>query len=273
LATLNIDIESEFTITFGNEVVCQNDVENYSAFPATNYNWTTTGGTIAPTPSNGGPSITIDWNVAPGIYYVTATSTDPTLYCNTTSTKKVEVKELPETPVIDGPLVICAGGSYTYTASALSVTGKFVWDANGSGVVTPVDANTVIVDWNPTGPYTLSVVQESFSFPGCASTPFSINVDPVTSLNITGANVCSNSTSSHTISTVPALPVGSLPNEEFEWTILPGVTTAGSIINGQGTNTIDIEWHNYTGSVTVEVLFCDHTRSTNNMHNAYFKTN
>lgn len=71
--------------------------------------------------------------------------------------------------------------------------------------------------------------------------PVSVNVNTYTAPQFTGSlNTCMDNTVTYT-STTPAPPGG------YNWTLSNGL---GTILNGQGTNSVDILWHGSTGGNT-----------------------
>ena len=57
---------------------------------------------------------------------------------------------------------------------------------------------------------------------------------------------CANQIEAYTLSTS-----GAQDGETFTWTIVPA--TAGSVVDGQGTDQVEIQWNDFTGNATIEV--------------------
>ncbi len=256
--TLDVTIKPKFTVN-GPSQTCENETSTFTASHADTFNWTVTGGTIQG--ASTGSSVMVLWNTGAGNYTVSATAVNPANYCNLTATTTIKILPTPATPnMIDGPALICAGGTYTYKASAAPATGNFIWTATG-GTVMPGTGNPVLVSWDaipPTGGYSLSVFQQQINDPFCESAVYTIPIDYVQSISISGPSpACINTTSTYMVTTVPTL-TSPISSEDFTWTINPPTVpvTIGSITSGQGTNTIDIQWHNDIGFATIQVEYC-----------------
>ena len=251
--TLDVDLRPKYSLS-GPQVVCVNTVHTYFGSIFGNYNWTAIGGTIVS--ANGSNSIDILWDMGPGSHQVIATPLIPSDFCNTYFALSVNVAPPPATPTIIGPDVVCLDGTYTYEATASPISGTFEWSAIG-GTITPINATTVVVDWDPSGSYSLSVAQTFFNAPYCKSDLYTLNVNPITSLVISGANaVCPDTQENYTVTTVPAST--GIPTEEFIWSIDPPTSpgTNGSVIAGQTTDNATIEWHNTSGIAVIQVEYC-----------------
>ena len=94
--------------------------------------------------------------------------------------------------------------------------------------------DSVMVTWNNTGPYKVEVTQ---NVNGCVSAPVSVNVNTYTAPQFSGSlTSCMDEVVTYT-STTPAPPGG------YNWTLSNGL---GTILNGQGTNSVQILWHGST---------------------------
>lgn len=145
---------------------------------------------------------------------------------------------------------ICPGQSYMYTATATSSDYNLVWDASPAGTVTPTSGNKVNIIW--TGAGQIKIYQVSKTNPACTSAVRVINVTmvPPPNCNITGNyNACPNSTFTYT---------AAAGYSNYTWLISP--SGAGSIISGQGTSSINVQWHNTASPVTailnVAIQYC-----------------
>jgi PKD repeat protein len=147
---------------------------------------------------------------------------------------------------------ICPGQSYMYTTTATSSDYTLVWAVSppGSGTVTPTSGNKVNIVWTAAGQ--IQIYQVSKTNPACTSAVRTINVTmvPPPSCNIGGVfNACPNSTFTYTAA-------GGYSN--YAWSINP--SSAGSIITGQGTSSIGVQWHNtntaITATLSVAIRYC-----------------
>jgi PKD repeat protein len=222
---------------------------NWIISPATGY-------TISGSSTNTN-TLTVNWTTA-GTYTITAVPTTATAgnYCNLNSTITVVVKPKPVLNNIVGPTSVCPGSYYTYSVSS-SMTGPFVWSTSANGtIISSMGANndSVIVQWNLTGPHTLSVSQ---TINGCTGTKQLTPINNIPPVTITGTSaVCRDQNPYPTYIASGGLPAGS-----YTWSITPAA--AGTIMSGTGTNTISVLWHGATSpgtsSATVSVVICNYT--------------
>lgn len=249
-----IKVRNRFIAT-GPSPICTGNTGNYSVSGGGLANWTITPGTgytVGPLLNVSG--INVNWTTA-GNYTITATAANLALYCNPTAVINVVVNPTPVVNPIIGATLICPGSYYTYSASS-NLIGSFVWTASVNGtVISQMGANndSVIVQWNLTGPHTLSVSQ---TVNGCTGTKTLSPINNVPPVTITGtANVCRDQTPHPLYTATGGLPVGS-----YTWAISPAA--AGTITGGQGTNQISILWHGTvlpgTSSATVSVVVCNY---------------
>ena len=176
------------------------------------------------------PSFTF---INPGTYEVQLTAFNE-CFCSDTTSLIVVVTDA-ESPLVDCVGTICEGEIITYTAEASC--GTYNWMVSGNGTITeggsPSD-NFITVDW-ATGPEGTIELQVG-DCPGLTTClePAVIQV-PILSDDalIEGpSKICRGAIVNYSI----------IPYEgtDFVWTI----SNFGSIIEGQGTNTITVEWYN-----------------------------
>jgi PKD repeat protein len=136
---------------------------------------------------------------------------------------------------------------------------EFYWIVTG-GVLSSTFGDEVSVTWNSTGPYSLSVKQKRLTLPNCESDTISLSIAPYVIQGITGSqSVCANGQNNYSIQGITK------PEIYYEWSVTP---TLGSVISGQGTPNIGIEWLNATGTaaITVTAINCNNqTASLNNI--------
>lgn len=265
-AALTVEIRPKFQLLPNIGRVCVGDMSSLFAtsFPSGNYDWTISGSPAPSFTGDGSNMITITWDAGPGTFVVTATPIDPTVYCNEIATMYVQVIEVPE-PKIEGPLEVCPGSSHLYFADTDQSSVGFIWSAtNGtiSGTGNPV---TVTWDLTPAGPYTLSLQQYTIPIPGMPSCTSGVKTITVTEkmlqpFVIDGEQeVCINSVISY-----DALLPQPFADATYLWQISNPLL--GSIVSGQGTPSIDIQWNNLATSgeslsVTVELCGQTHTET------------
>ena len=228
------------TIT-GPLTICQNASGTYTTEPGmTGYTWTVTGGTI--NSGAGTNSVNVTWT-GTGAQTITVTYTNASGCGPTTPTSEtITINTLP-VPTIAGPLTICQNASGTYTTEP-GMTG-YVWTITGGTITSGAGTNTINVNWTGTGAQTLTVTYVNAN--GCSpTTPTSqtININPVPTPTITGpitaCQTVNNSTETYTVTNVPG--------NTYTWVVSAG----GTIISGQGTNSIVVQW-NTPGAQTVQV--------------------
>ena len=245
-ASLNVDIKPRFEV-FGPTpaLVCTNSVSNFFATtsPSSTYTWS-----ISPAVTFSGQgtnNINVTWDDGPGSFTVTAVPTDPSAYCNNIETIIIEVVEFGPPVGIDGPDEICPGETVTYFGLTSETGVGFSWNVIG-GTPTFYNGNPLNVTWNNSGPYMISLQQFQLAAPFCTSEAVSLNIQPK-SLNgpiiISGSPACIN-----TIANYSAVPTQH-PEAIFSWSIVPA--TAGSVITGQGTPNIQVQWNNDPGTATL----------------------
>ncbi|MCX6268622.1 MAG: GEVED domain-containing protein [Bacteroidetes bacterium] len=247
-SVFNINVLPVFSIS-GDDKACQYSVGTY--YGSGSATWTVTGpAAVIPSPVTGNPS-TFAWSV-PGTYTITATP-PPGIYCNLNAVKVVQVVAVPILNPISGPTLVCPNTNITYTVSSNLAGNPFTWSVlpAGTGTVQTQfgpDRSSAIVKLNGLGPWTISVIQQIEISPGifCTSLPQTLLVfkygPPV--INPVGPlNVCVDATTSFTAT-------GPLP---IQWTVTP--PNRGSILSGQGTNSVLIRWH---GPPTVAIVNASH---------------
>ncbi len=199
---------------------------------------------FSPSSFAAGSSISGVWN-APGLYTITATPTTPSNYCSSPGVQDVIVFDKPLLNPVIGPLQICPGSSHVYSAGSNINGGLFNWSVNGGTVISIMGdhKDSIMVTW--TGPtYSLSVYQ---TVEGCSSNIQTINISLFPPPIVTGIQTaCMDGTLTYTAT-------GSAPPGGFTWSI---GNALGTIMTGQGTNVITVQWHgstvnNLTSSVIV----------------------
>lgn len=247
-ASLNVTARPKLFIS-GPSEICDNDPINFYQYPNVPgfIQWTITGSSNPPPMLILGnvPFIVPTWSFGPGLFNITAQSTSGQ-YCNDPQTITLKVNAAPPPPdSIKGPSPVCPNKPYTYIAFPSSSNFAIEWNVI-NGTPTTMGGTTISVMWGSTGPYILNAYQID-PLTGCKSLALSDTINsilPLTPAPIIGLDtVCSNSTVSYNTN---------VPGDNFAWSISP--TIAGSVVSGQGTSNIGVEWNNFTGAATLTVI-------------------
>ncbi|WP_306643370.1 PKD domain-containing protein [Sanyastnella coralliicola] len=243
-ANLDVNILPEFSLENFQPQVCVNSTTsiNATAVPSTAYSWTID--PAVPFIALGG-SIQVDWNVPPGTYIITAESTDGA-YCNTIETTAVQVSDIDEPLSISGPEEICGGETAIYIGEASQPGVTLIWNITG-GTPTFGTGPSISVLWDASGPYEVSLTQQLQGPPFCTSDPISITPElkSIAVPSISGTGNCTNSIESYSIAAIP------YADAIIEWEVLD--PTDGSVVAGQGTNAVDVQWNNSPGTAQLQV--------------------
>ena len=199
------------------------------------------------TGTSSGALFTVDFPSA-GVYTVTATGT-PGMFCNPEVSVTVLISDAPN-PVIVGPLEGCTGEDLLYAIDNPEPGVNYLWSVPaGQGTLSSFFGTNTTVNWSSTSAtHQLTVNASSSSAPVCNATA-SLNFTaqfPVTPTGLNDYVSCANQIEAYTLSTS-----GAPDGETFTWTIVPA--TAGSVVDGQGTDQVEIQWNDYMSNATVEV--------------------
>lgn len=198
------------------------------------------------------------WVWGPGTFTITATDLSGN-YCNSPQSFVLKVNPIPPSPsAITGETQVCPNSPYQYLGFATSSNLSLMWNITG-GTPSTASGPFVSILWGPSTPYTISLTQLDPKT-GCQSTPITYNVNsnlPLSPSVITGATTaCNNSNTSNFYST-------SSPGTNFVWSISPAI--AGSVMSGNNTPNISVQWNNWTGLATITLVrtVCGTSISTN----------
>ncbi|MBL7798809.1 MAG: PKD domain-containing protein [Saprospiraceae bacterium] len=247
-AFLTVNIKPEFDVTGPvPPVVCAGTTSTFTAtaVPSAAYTWTVM--PAATFTGQGTNVINVTWDAGPGTFTITAVPNNPNAYCNQIVTRIVRVIETPKPTGISGPVEICPGGTGTYFGqSAQSGTG-FQWTVVG-GTPASFTGNPLVVTWNNSGPYQVVLQQFNLSTPSCTSDTIRLSVLPKIlngPLVITGPAACVNAVQNYAVG--PAQH----PSATYNWTVT--APALGSVISGQGTPNVQVQWNNTAGPATLSV--------------------
>ena len=240
-ATLAVAVTSTpiTPVIVGPAAVCPNATAvTYSvSSTGSTYVWTVpAGATIAS--GQGTNTITVNFGASGGDVGLTETTG-----CGTgNDLQTVAVSNTPTTPPIIGDAAVCAGSTTLYSVTN-NPTSTYTWTVPAGAVITstPIDMNTISVDWTGSTGGTISVVENSACGTGTTST-FTVTIinAPVVPTLVGNFIVCQNATAeTYTVTN----NIGST----YLWT----VTGDATITSGQGTNTATINFGTTAGFITI----------------------
>ncbi len=249
---LFVDILNEVFIE-GPIQVCPNTMETYTCQTPiggiVNANWTVYNsiGTIVASSAASTSSYSLDWNFGSGDYIVYAEVDNPSNYCVDNFSVFVEVVPTTSTPVsITGALDICPGTSYTYTGNSGPGSYDYTWYVSDGGSNYILNGKTVNIIWSANAPYSLALTQTNLEGFACESESIEILPSAINSVALSGTPmICDQELGIYTAT--------SFENLDYLWTITP--SDAGSIISGENSNQVEIQWHT-PGTHTIEVNVC-----------------
>ncbi len=236
--TVNIQSDPNPVIS-GPTTICATGSAAYSTpfNPSRTYNWTATGGNIIA--GQGTPNILITWGVA-GIGSVVVSDSNNIGGCKTTTAPYTILLIPNPTPVITGANTVCDGSIQAYS-TPVNTGRAYVWTITGGSIISGQGTDNINVLWNGLGTGTLTV-SDSVIGSGCiATTPaYTVSIVASPAPVIAGSStVCLNSIASYT--------TANNTGRVYTWMV-----TGGTILSGQGTSSIDVQWGSLgTGSVSV----------------------
>jgi len=141
--------------------------------------------------------------------------------------------------VINGNTILCQGETDTYFTNPVSGATLYQWNVGSQGTIVSGQGSTSIdILWSNEGAGQIQLVVSN----DCGASPavtyaIDVEVPPVLIGPIIGdLNPCETSTSVYSIATATGA-------DAYQWTLSGGA----SIISGQGTNSISIDWNGATG--------------------------
>jgi len=247
VAYLDVLILPSFdVVNNGPGTLCVGNTSSISATssPLSTYNWSVI--PAHPFAGQGTSNISINWTT-PGTYIIAAEPTDTISYCNAKESVVVKVVNVPQPLGITGPIEICPGDAFYYTAQAAAPGFGFSWTVI-NGVLSATSGATVEVTWAAAGPYVLAVAHVLTGTPFCSGPPFSLTVNPKGPngpYTIQGGPACLNSLTSYNLVPNSLIPPPH-PDINITWSLSD--PTKGSIVGGQGSSSVQIQWGNIPGS-------------------------
>lgn len=228
-ATIKVNVLPPFKIN-GSQSGCLNAPFSYSANGAANWKVT----------SASGPSLTFSnvnsisgtWT-AIGDYIVSATPVMPANFCSYPDKIVVTILPIPILGKITGLITICPGKPFIYSITSNRPGGTFNWTITGGTYTSSEsDNNAITVTWAAAGPYALAVNQTVNACNALNNQTLNINAfaKPVITGGLTS---CMDNELIYTTTTIAA-------TGDYTWSLSNAL---GSIISGQGTNTVKVMWH------------------------------
>ncbi len=254
IASLEIDILPEYDLISPSTKFCIDDMLTFSTtIPSINgFTWE-----VYPSPGVitglGNTPLNISFSNS-GSYEVIVYPNFPNPFCNDTLRQIIEILEVPLADSITGPKEICPNETHTYFGHTSTNNTLMEWFVEGGSFTSGNLGNPVTVDWGVSGPYKIGLRQILQSNPMCPSDTIFCSISekellPPTS--ITSSVNCVNEVQSYTV--LPAQH----GDAYFDWSVSP--PASGSIIDGNGSPNIDIQWNNTPGIVTITciITLCD----------------
>ncbi|MCL2435505.1 MAG: hypothetical protein FWD09_05130, partial [Lentimicrobiaceae bacterium] len=229
---------------------CFKDSIVYRTEPGySNYQWTVERGT-ALTALAGTDSIEVRWDSISAFFPnrgIVKVSYSDANNCTVETSYDITVPPPPPPPVITGLDSVCVNTEVTYNAPAGTIH-RYEWvvtGTTGERVVTgggTLISPSVSVKWMEAGNYliTLDVERSGCVSDSIGKLPILVTGPPRPTITGDATPFCIDATTTHTYTTQPGW-------ENYNWQI-----TGGNIINGAGTNEVEVEWNTWgTGKLAV----------------------
>lgn len=253
-AALSVDIRPALDLTSAPELGCIDVSTVFSASSAA-VTWS-----VAPNQPGTASGVDFAVNFADvGPHLVTATATNPLQFCNTDVTATIVIEEVPNITVL-GPIEECAGVDLLYAVDTTPPGFTHAWSATGATPSTSTSTN-ILLNWDlAAANHSVNVTTAMEDAPFCSATS---TLDftpwiPSTPLGLDHDEACAN-----TLDTLFAALNSPLNEGYIEWTIEPSI--AGSVVEGQGTDTVVVQWNDFDGNVTIGLVseVCELTTEAN----------
>ncbi|MCB0643560.1 MAG: hypothetical protein KDC44_18060, partial [Phaeodactylibacter sp.] len=221
---------------FGPTTVCGNAIELYSIAIdpiATDYIWTIPPGATIVSGGNGTNTIEINWSGSAGgqvcVSGANACGFGPQACIFVT------IDAVPTTPVVSGPTVVCPFDIEVYMVTNDPNVTNYSWTVPaGAIIMNGQGSNSITVNWGSSSGGDVCVVASNNcgnSMPACL--PVVAGTLPAVPVVSGPATVCIGDVVNYT---TPADPLAT----NYAWT----VPSCATILSGQGTNSISVEWAN-----------------------------
>lgn len=186
------------------------------------------------TPSNGLSSVNTSATTANPDTSTTYIYTSYTQFgCFNSDTLTVYVNPYPS-PVINGVDTICNGASGIAYNTALVSGNSYNWTINGGTIVSGQGTESIIVNWFNPSVASVTCTETNISTTCSATAVKNIVVNSISPSITANASVCAGALNE-------VASVNPVAGSTYSWTV-----NGGTIVSGQGTNSISINWSNST---------------------------
>ncbi|MCU4165358.1 gliding motility-associated C-terminal domain-containing protein [Carboxylicivirga caseinilyticus] len=226
----------------GDDVVCEDHTVIYTTEGgASNYDWQIVGGTILTTNPENSNLVEVIWTTGVGrqisVNYELASCPAATPFV-----LPVTVNAIP-TVSLNGPTEACLNTT-GHVYSTESGQNNYQWNVSGGTITAGFGTDQITVTWDVVGQGSVEVNYDNTS--GCnavAPTQVDVTVHPLPVPTISGSNTVCNKYSE-------------VYSTELSMTNYTWIVTGGTIISGDGTNEITVEW-NTVGTQSISVSYTD----------------
>lgn len=196
------------------------------------YTWEIVGGEFAG--ANNRKTVVVNWDQASGEHSIKARAVNSYGCHGEQTIKPVELKPLPVKPTIQGSRFVCPSvKGVTYWIKQTKSGLSYQWNVVGGTIASPIDTDTVKINWGPTNPNAAVRLTASDEF-GCETTtvfPVRIFVEIKPELPSGNEVICNNKKENNNYSVLRR------PGSVYFWR-----PSNGSVSAGQGTNEVSISW-------------------------------
>jgi len=241
---LPVQVNAPYDID-GIDNVCANNTYTYTA-SAGLHNWSVSGNGTIVSGGSSSNSATIMAD-ASGSFTVSATPVSTDTYCGFPQSITANIMPQPAATALSGDTIICPNNSYQYSVNAPDPAYTYEWAVTGGNLAAGL-GNSLWITWDNSGIYSVSVIARLKLSPYCALQMATLSVNAIDSISINGnASVCAGDKVNYT-----ALPL--LSNMDYAWTVTP--PNAGSIVAGQGSNAVSVQWNSGVAAAVLNVSVC-----------------
>ncbi|HYG16045.1 MAG TPA: hypothetical protein VEC12_09850, partial [Bacteroidia bacterium] len=226
----------------GSANIVAGKIETYSAASTENqYNWIVVGGNLIS--GQGTSSILVLWPTSTAKYNGSVTLEESNSYCDAEVDQLNTIVSPVPVPEIQGNIEVCEQAVHNY--SVFNSGNSFLWEVEGGTIVSGQDTHLVSVQWNDMLSNSKGKVKitETNINSVSASTELVVDVFVIPSPVIAGPETVGTTG----ISVYEVYNTGNI----FTWSV-----TNGTILSGQGTSRIEVQWSSVTtqtgGEVEVE---------------------
>ena len=244
------------TIT-GPATACQGELGvSFSVGAVTNaagYTWNLgTGATIASGPNTNNITVNFSASATSGSRSISVFATNGCGTGNVSPGKSITINPLPASPgTVTGDSIVCHGeNGVTYSVSAIANATGYTWSIpSGTAIASGFNTNTITVNYSntaATGNVSVNGTNSCGSGASSANRSVIVNAFPAAAGTITGlAAPCQGQTG--VVYSVPAIANAT----SYVWTV---PTTGATIVSGQGTDSITVDYSSSAASGNITVL-------------------